>query len=634
MFVLVGLSSLSQPKQILNHDSAYTAYITLYDSASEFIVSNPALSAKLFKESYLALELVLRSEKSNGSFSKSTVKGRRLKEDYESLTRSRNIADSSENYTSDEVISAYTELIKSGSWYNKSEQIEWAHKGVEYAKSINDTHQIIRWNVFLGDANNHLVLPANAENNFKEARDYLNVYSGEKKSLEIFWYQRYASLRNSLQDLDESIRCSKKALELIQQDSQSLGVTFNELGYSYSVQLKNELAKSYFEKAIDCWYPNNKNLAIAYLNLSNIYLREGRDKEVLPFLNNALYYAQRDGVTWVSRSANGKLGKIYFEQGNIEKAYYYEIIGRHIASFQTRLQKADEILRVEVKYEMSERLNEIREKEELLEEVQLEKEAETRRFITALVFVVITVFGLLAIGFYSRKLRARGEQLEKQQVEIEEKNQELLTAAQLNETLLKEVHHRVKNNLTILSGLFYFEEKEQDDESLKLFLRECNNRIHSMALVHQQLYGSDDLSKIDFASYVHQLTGIISSSINSANKRVEFVVNCNNISLKTEIAIPLAIIITELITNSFKYAFPDTEEGEVGILLNQDSDQYLLEIYDNGIGLNEDLLNGRPKSLGLRLINILSKQLFAERWYKNEENSSFFFRIPKVVANV
>ncbi len=177
------------------------------------------------------------------------------------------------------------------------------------------------------------------------------------------------------------------------------------------------------------------------------------------------------------------------------------------------------------------------------------------------------------------------------------------------EVLLKEIHHRVKNNLQIISSLLYLQSKSIKEEGALYMFKESQNRIKSMALIHEKLYRSEDLARIDFAEYIRNLTGSLSRSYEINPNKVELKINVDKTSLGIDTAIPCGLIINELVSNSLKYAFPDGREGEINIDFHSDGDKLTLIVTDNGIGFPKDLDFRNTESLGLQLVNNLANQL-------------------------
>jgi two-component sensor histidine kinase/putative methionine-R-sulfoxide reductase with GAF domain len=178
------------------------------------------------------------------------------------------------------------------------------------------------------------------------------------------------------------------------------------------------------------------------------------------------------------------------------------------------------------------------------------------------------------------------------------------------EILLKEIHHRVKNNLQVVSSLLKLQsEYIQNRQMLEMF-RESQNRVKSMALIHEKLYQSQDLVKIDFAEYVRNLATYLFRSYRVNPGAITLKRNVDDVSLGIDTAIPCGLIINELVSNSLKHAFPASKEGEIHIAFHSDKDnQFTLIVSDNGAGLPRDLDFRNTESLGLQLVNLLVHQL-------------------------
>ena len=177
--------------------------------------------------------------------------------------------------------------------------------------------------------------------------------------------------------------------------------------------------------------------------------------------------------------------------------------------------------------------------------------------------------------------------------------------------LLREVHHRVKNNMQVISSLLYVQSGIIKDESARNQFEEARNRIQSMALAHDNLYLSEDISKVDIQSYVKRLVADNMRIYGVDEDRIVCDINIPEVRLPIDQAIPCGLIINELLTNSLKYAFPDNHRGKITIVLQRYGNKELeLTVKDNGIGLPEDLVIEKHKTFGLMLVSVLTEQLF------------------------
>lgn len=178
------------------------------------------------------------------------------------------------------------------------------------------------------------------------------------------------------------------------------------------------------------------------------------------------------------------------------------------------------------------------------------------------------------------------------------------------EVLLKEVHHRVKNNMQIVISLFNLQASRITDSQTAALFRDGQGRVKSMALIHEKLYQSDNLSEVGFAEYVASLCKYLMSTVSGAHGRIEIVNKVDNIQMGIDLAIPCGLIINELVTNSLKYAFPEPRTGTITVsCCNIGGDRIQLSVADNGVGLaaEKDLAN--TGSLGMQLVRSLTDQL-------------------------
>lgn len=211
------------------------------------------------------------------------------------------------------------------------------------------------------------------------------------------------------------------------------------------------------------------------------------------------------------------------------------------------------------------------------------------------VYLLGNIFGKNLLKTHHALYRSKG----KLTAQIEEK-----------ETLLKEVHHRVKNNLQTVSSLLSLQSRNVEEERMKGLLKSTQNRVISMAMVHEMLYMKKDISHIEYKSYVQELSEYLIRSIKGLDSKVQLKIDIPDIKLGIDTAIPLGLLINEAITNALKYGFADEEEGEIYIVLKKELDkQYILNIGDNGKGFSETINHKTSKSLGLKLIHNLTRQL-------------------------
>jgi two-component sensor histidine kinase/PAS domain-containing protein len=193
-------------------------------------------------------------------------------------------------------------------------------------------------------------------------------------------------------------------------------------------------------------------------------------------------------------------------------------------------------------------------------------------------------------------------------LEVEARTRELRE----KEVLLKEVHHRVKNNLQVISSLVSLQADGSKDETVREVLDDVTYRVRSMALVHEKLYRSADLAHVDFAEYSRSLLSYLWSAHGAAASSVRLILDLDSVTFPVDVAVPCGLMLNELVGNALKHAFPDRGEGRITVSLhNEPGGQVRLSVRDNGVGLPDGLDWREAKSLGLRLVQMLAKQLGA-----------------------
>ena len=194
---------------------------------------------------------------------------------------------------------------------------------------------------------------------------------------------------------------------------------------------------------------------------------------------------------------------------------------------------------------------------------------------------------------------------ERKQVE-----EQLKASLEEKEVLLKEIHHRVKNNLQVISSLLRLQSRYTQEPHALDMLKESQNRVKSMALIHEQLYQSRDLARIDFADYIQSLTKNLLYSYSIDLNAIQLEFQSENVYLNLDTAIPCGLFVNELVSNALKHGFPDGRQGKITISFSQiENEQFLLTVKDNGIGFPSDLDFHKTETLGLRLVGSLASQL-------------------------
>jgi len=231
---------------------------------------------------------------------------------------------------------------------------------------------------------------------------------------------------------------------------------------------------------------------------------------------------------------------------------------------------------------------------------------------TGLIIIVVMVY-------FSRTINKKDEALVIANQFLEKQNKEIFSQHQYQQILIKEIHHRVKNNLQIISSLLSLQQKAIDNKDVSYVLDESRRRIEAIALIHQKLYQENKMDRVDFKSYLLE----IMSSQQKVNPNLKCEVTSNEVSFKLDIAVPLGLIISEMIVNSVKHAFKEIEHPELKVHLIRNNQTVELIVQDNGIGLPENFSLEQPVSLGSEIIQALTDQIEAEIKYENDNGAKF-----------
>jgi two-component sensor histidine kinase len=278
--------------------------------------------------------------------------------------------------------------------------------------------------------------------------------------------------------------------------------------------------------------------------------------------------------------------------------------------------KNKEIARLNVEFETEKKEQELKlneaninllKKENLVQQTSLHQQQNQRN---SLIGGTVLLLALLSVTYNRYRLKQRSnQQLESKQLLIDEKNQTLQQLLEEREWMLKEIHHRVKNNLQVISSMLNSQFDFLKDPTALAAIRESQSRVQVMALIHQKLYMSDNLAQIGMQEYIHEIVDYLIESFDREHT-VSSSGTIADVQLDVSLATPLGLIINEAVTNSLKYAFPQNRKGTVSIELVALADEtYRLTMRDDGIGLPADFDFERSNTLGLTMIRGLSKQI-------------------------
>jgi two-component sensor histidine kinase len=328
-------------------------------------------------------------------------------------------------------------------------------------------------------------------------------------------------------------------------------------------------------------------------------------------LNTRIYYTNNYYCKFLVDSAQGH----YFSALNNFKHYTY------LKDSVSRERKSREISQLNVLYETEKKDKNIHllQQQTALQESRIRQEKVIRNFSLAGAVMLVLVAFLIYRAYKTKQ--KNNQVLQAHQAEIQEKNESLQRLVTEKEWLVKEIHHRVKNNLHMVVGLLASQAEFIKGKEALDAINQSQHRIHTMSLIHQRLYQAENLSSIDMPSYVHELVDYLKSSFDRASS-IHFMLDIARVSFPLSYSIPIGLILNEAVTNALKYAFPAGEGGEISIRLKEAAgEHFTLHIHDNGIGLPANLRAVSNNTLGITLMTGLSEDIGARFEMRSEQGT-------------
>ena len=398
----------------------------------------------------------------------------------------------------------------------------------------------------------------------------------------------------------------------------SLANTEQNIALAYFKLLKFKESLKHINVALDSYKESNlkSGLMESYIIRGNIYLSINEINSAISDCIVSRDIAIENGVLENKEKSCLCLYKAYSLKGNYKESLsnYEDYISAKDSIFNEKNIK--NITQLEMKYTFDK-------EKEFHSFISLNKEKESRMIIRSL---ILGLFALMVIaGLYYRLSYVNKES----NLKLTEKNNQITDALVVNETLLKETHHRVKNNLQIISSLLNMQTRYLDDDKSKAIVTDSKNRIKSMSLIHQKLYQENNLTGIETKIYFTELINSLVLSYGIDRDKVSIDISVENLLLDVDTVIPLGLILNEVISNAFKYGV-SKETGCFKFNFSKINNQELLiSVQDNGPGIPESFNISESKSYGMKLIQLLSKKLKADINFENNNGLKVILTIHK-----
>ena len=469
---------------------------------------------------------------------------------------------------------------------------------------------------------------------------------------------------------------SKQAIK----DTNALVGFYNDLGVYYNALKNSDSATTNLLKARHLLehmrYPVMKEADRNFYgglidgNLGLSYYNCGKIKEAIPLLQKDIYFSNRIGniesalnsYLLLSQShldlKQNRLAGLYLDTARtlaLEKtedlnpklkfllmqANYFNATGdfskandnyrqyQALSEKAAAIENAQRLQNEKVSISVEQREIDLAQHDNLQKQVQLAeaRQRSFRAYLLAGTLVMLVIMSFLILNNYNSKKREN--QLALKNSQISQQKYQIEQSLRDKDVLIKEIHHRVKNNLQIITSMLSLQISKLDDEKTASILQDARQRIGSIALTHQMLYQKENLSSVNMADYLERLVRQIELIMPASGIVLITNITPKNSRLSIDSAVPLGLLVNELLTNAYKHAFGQAGQGRIEVTLTEREDAFTVEVSDNGIGLPDNFDLQERKTLGIELIYILAEQLDSGLIIENANGSSFKLNVKK-----
>lgn len=424
-----------------------------------------------------------------------------------------------------------------------------------------------------------------------------------------------------LDSMSRSVHLYEEAYQLYEELKNEKGMitALSNMGKVYFANKEYDKALLNYTKVLEFYKlhdVNKESWSSINNSLANTYLKLNKYADALFYVNEDLKICDEANLNNRKQFAYETLGEIYKAQGNFEKAHEYLKKYTDLRDSILTENRTEVIEEMQTKYETEKTQKE-------LTEVKLGKEKEKLKHQTEKqILYSISGFFVLLLVFFFFSYRSK----QKINFLLKERNQLNEAIIHQKELMLGEVHHRVKNNLQLINSIVDLQILDTHDEKSSSSLKDIQKRINAIAELHQFLYQGDDVEKVNIKQYLTSLVDGLLQSFKDDNKQIQILPLITSLNLDIKTAVPIGLIVNELVTNSLKYAFVGRDKGTISINLNKIENKLILKIEDDGVGMKMD---SSLTSFGMKMINSLCRQLKAKWEVKTESGVAHILLIER-----
>lgn len=451
-------------------------------------------------------------------------------------------------------------------------------------------------------------------------------------------YQGVVIVYNRLGDREEALKYAQYDLALKQEigDTRGLSYAHKNLGVIYRAKKQFKKAEEQYLQGLKYAEDTDQKIKIAVLNLElgRLFNNWQKYQQAIPYLERTVEITKKIEVDRELSFAYEDLATAHSRLNQMGKAYDYQKKFSRLEEKMLSNEINAQTVKMQSAYEAKSRNAQIEslEKETVLQEQVIMQSGRVRNLLLLGTGLLLLLAGLL----YNRnraKQRYNAILVDKN-IEIETQKKTIQHSLEEKETLLREIHHRVKNNLQIISSLLDIQSANIDDKRLLSSMREGQSRVQAMSLIHQNLYQSEQISNIDIEKYLEELVAYLATMFTGADQSVMVKIDAEDVEFDIDTAIPLGLIVNELVSNAYKHAFDAQQAGQITIDIRKQhgNDNYELLVKDNGKGLPAGFAQQKHTSLGLKLVKILSRQLRGSLSIASDTGAAFTVKFKDLRA--